>query len=100
QIPAMNLHISQVWQGQELLGAWSVKLRPDAEGLLIRDLDITLKGLKLEGRASWLRVGADVQTAFKGRLQGGDLADVLIAWGYAPSLSSGSFKVEVDGRWP
>ncbi|MVW74728.1 YhdP family protein [Pseudomonas xionganensis] len=100
QIPAMNLHISQVWQGQELLGAWSVKLRPDAEGLLIRDLDINLKGLKLEGRASWLRVGADVQTAFKGRLQGGDLADVLIAWGYAPSLSSGSFKVEVDGRWP
>jgi uncharacterized protein YhdP len=100
QIPAMDVQISQVWQGSELLGAWSAKSRPAAEGVLLQDLDINLKGLQLEGSASWLQADAGVQTRFNGHLQGADLAGVLIAWGYAPSLSSESFKVEVYGQWP
>ncbi|MEE4463347.1 AsmA-like C-terminal region-containing protein, partial [Azotobacter chroococcum] len=37
---------------------------------------------------------------FRGHLQGGDLADVLLAWGFAPSASSQAFRVDIDGNWP
>src|SRR5690606_40139600 len=34
------------------------------------------------------------------RSEGSDLADVLRAWDFAPTLSSKRFRLDVDGRWP
>lgn len=95
-LPAMDLAIKQVSLGDDLLGAWALKLRPVSAGVEFRDIALDLKGLKITGNGGW----GGAQTWYKGRLEGRNLADVLLAWGFAPSLTSDSFRLDVDGQWP
>jgi uncharacterized protein (TIGR02099 family) len=100
QIPAIDLHIDQVLQGSEALGAWSLKARPNATGVQFNELDLELKGLQLAGSAGWQGTADASSSWYKGRLQGNDLADVLLAWNFAPTASSENFHLDVDGSWP
>ena len=98
--PALNVHIAEVYQGIEPLGSWSLKVRPVSTGVHFSDLDLNLKGLNIGGQASWLNVASGTRTSYKGRMAGADLADVLIAWGFAPTASSREFHLDVEGDWP
>lgn len=100
QIPALDVHIAEVWQGTQRVGEWSLKARPQADGVRFTDVDLDLKGLQLAGEVGWEVGATGTSSWYKGRLQGKDLADVLLAWGYAPTASSESFRLDVDGRWP
>ena len=100
QIPALDVRIAEVLQGTQPLGRWSFKARPQADGLRFSELDLNLKGLQVSGSGGWRLAAAGASSWYQGRLQGEDLADVLLAWGYAPTASSERFHVDVDGRWP
>lgn len=100
QIPAIDLRIAVVYQGIEPLGAWSLKARPEADGVRFSELDLNLKGLQIKGAGGWQGTAQASSSWYKGRLAGADLADVLIAWSYAPTASSESFRLDVDGNWP
>ncbi len=95
-LPAMDVAIERVSLGDDVLGAWAVKLRPVSGGTEFRDIALDLKGLKITGNGGW----GSGQTWYKGRLEGRNLADVLLAWGFAPSVTSDSFRLDVDGQWP
>ncbi|MGA6098636.1 YhdP family protein [Stutzerimonas marianensis] len=95
-VPAMDVSIGQVYQGSAALGPWSLKLRPAAGGVAFSDLNLGLRGINLTGEGGW----AGDRTWYKGGLAGANLADVLLAWGFAPSTTSESFSLTVDGRWP
>ncbi|QLF92526.1 TIGR02099 family protein [Pseudomonas sp. ABC1] len=95
-LPAADVLIEQLFRGDNLLGRWALKVRPVAGGVAMSNLDLDLKGLKIGGELIW----KDGRTAYKGRLQGGNLEDVLLAWGFAPSTSSSSFRLDADGSWP
>ncbi|MEX6502399.1 YhdP family protein [Pseudomonas zhanjiangensis] len=100
QIPALDVRIAEVRQGDQPLGPWSFKARPQHDGLAFSALDLNLKGLQVTGSGGWQMTQGQAGSWYKGRLQGGDLADVLLAWGFAPTASSETFRVDVDGRWP
>ncbi|RRV06099.1 TIGR02099 family protein [Pseudomonas sp. v388] len=100
KIPALNIKVAQVFQGDQLLGAWALKMRPTATGIRLSDLSLGLKGLLLEGEGSWEGAPGSSSSWFKGRMGGKNLADVLKAWGLAPTVTSESFEVNLDGRWP
>ncbi len=100
KIPAVNVRIRQLLQGPELVGSWSLKLRPTARGVALNELDLGLKGLMLHGAATWEGAPGASSTWFRGRLQGKNLADVLQAWKFAPTVTSESFHLDADGRWP
>lgn len=100
QIPALDVQIAEVLQGTQSLGAWSFKARPQTDGVQFSELNLNLKGLLVTGAAGWQGPPGGASSWYKGRLQGKDLADVLLAWGYAPTASSESFRLDVDGRWP
>lgn len=100
KIPAVNVRIQKLLQGDELLGSWSLKLRPTAKGVALNDLDLGLKGLMLTGAGTWEGAPGASSTWFRGRLQGKNLADVLQAWKFAPTVTSESFHLDADGRWP
>lgn len=100
QIPALDVRITEVLQGEEPLGQWSFKARPQADGVRFSDLNLDLKGLRVTGAGGWQGVPGNAGSWYKGHLQGQDLADVLLAWGFAPTASSESFRLDVDGRWP
>ena len=94
-LPAVDISVDRLFLGDELLGSGAFKMRPSAEGVSFQDLDLDLKGIKLTGSGGW----DGERTTYKGRLQGGNLADVLQAWGFAPSTTSEDFRLNVDGGW-
>ena len=100
KIPAMDITIKQLLQGQDLVGAWSLKIRPTAKGIVLNALDLGLKGIMLAGSGGWEGKPGASSSWYKGRISGKNLADVLKGWGYAPSVTSQEFHMDVDGRWP
>ncbi|VXD03129.1 conserved hypothetical protein [Pseudomonas sp. 8Z] len=100
KIPALNVHIDQVWRGDKVLGTWSLQARPEKQGVRFDALDLDLQGLKIGGTIGWHGEPGNTRTWYKGRLQGKELNKVLLAWNYAPSVTSESFRVDVDGNWP
>ncbi|WP_455923554.1 YhdP family protein [Pseudomonas putida] len=100
KIPAVDVKILKLYQGDDLMGAWSLKVRPNGKGIALNDLDLGLKGISLVGNASWEGAPGASASWVKGNLKGKNLADVLKAWGYAPSTTSQDFQLNVDGSWP
>ncbi|CAM3292227.1 TIGR02099 family protein [Pseudomonas floridensis] len=100
KIPALDVKISQLFQGDQLLGAWALKSRPTAAGIRLSDMSLGLKGILLEGEGVWEGAPGSSSSWFKGRLGGKNLADVLKAWSFAPTVTSESFEMNFDGRWP
>jgi uncharacterized protein (TIGR02099 family) len=98
--PALDVRIAQVFQGDQLLGAWSLKARPTDKGVRFGDMDVQLKGLQLNGTLTWEGEPGVSSSWYQGRLQGKNLADVLLAWNFAPTATSESFRLDADGRWP
>jgi uncharacterized protein (TIGR02099 family) len=100
KIPALDITINQLYQGNDLVGAWSLKVRPTARGIALNSLDMGLKGMLLQGSGGWEGPPGASTSWYKGRISGKNLADVLKGWGYAPSVTSQEFHMDVDARWP
>lgn len=98
-IPALDIQIDALYKGSSHLGAWSLSTRPQAQGVLFDKLNLSLKGLKLDGQLGWEYKQGQAQSWYKGRLSGADLSDVLLAWGFAPSITSKTFRADADVRW-
>lgn len=94
--PPMDIAIRELSLGGDPLGPWSLKMRPTADGVAFTDLDLSLKGLKVSGSGGW----QPSRSWYKGRMQGDNLADVLVAWGFAPTVSSERFRLDADANWP
>ena len=99
-IPAMDIKITQLYQGDQLIGGWSLKARPTPTGTRLSDLSLGLKGMLLQGEGAWDGAPGSTSSWYKGVVDGKNLADVLKGWGFAPSVTSESFELNVDGRWP
>ncbi|HEN8799667.1 TPA: TIGR02099 family protein [Pseudomonas putida] len=100
KVPALDLSIDKLYRGDDLFGSASVKLRPTTRGVTASDIDLDFKGLRIDGGGGWEGQVGDTSSWYKGRLDGKNLADVLKAWGFAPTVTSRDFRLDVDGRWP
>ncbi|MGF6315556.1 YhdP family protein [Pseudomonas frederiksbergensis] len=100
KIPALDVTINQLFQGPDLVGGWHLKVRPTDKGVAFNALDLGLKGILLRGSGGWEGVPGNSSSWYKGRVSGKNLADVLKGWGFAPSVTSEEFHMDVDGRWP
>ncbi len=54
----------------------------------------------LKGAGGWEGAPGGSSSWYKGRLDGKNIADVLKGWGFAPTVTSEDFHLDVDGRWP
>ncbi|WAB97212.1 MULTISPECIES: YhdP family protein [Pseudomonas] len=100
KVPALDLTIDKLYRGDDLYGNLALKLRPTARGVSAQDIDLVFKGLHIDGRGGWEGDSGATSSWYKGRLDGKNLADVLKAWGFAPTVTSRDFRLDVDGRWP
>lgn len=100
KVPALDLSIDKLYRGNDLFGSASLKLRPTARGVNASDIDLAFKGLHINGGGGWEGEPGSTGSWYKGRLDGKNLADVLKAWGFAPTVTSREFRLDVDGRWP
>ncbi|PTU76300.1 YhdP family protein [Pseudomonas mangrovi] len=99
RLPALDVRIDKLWLGERPVGGWSFKLRPTSDGAEFQDLSLGLRGALLTGSGSW-QVGEQTRTRYKGSIVGANLADVLRAWDFAPTLSSRRFDLSIEGDWP
>lgn len=100
RIPAINLQIDALYQGDAHLGAWSFNVRPQKQGVLFEQLNLSLKGLHVAGDAGWETVNGQMRSWYTGRLSGDDSSKVLLAWGFAPTITSTEFRADTSMRWP
>ncbi|WP_445672605.1 YhdP family protein [Pseudomonas inefficax] len=100
KVPALDLSIDKLYRGDDLFGSASIKLRPTARGVSASAIDLDFKGLRIDGGGGWEGEPGRTSSWYKGRLDGKNLADVLKAWGFAPTVTSRDFRLDVDGRWP
>ncbi|RWU25399.1 TIGR02099 family protein [Pseudomonas alkylphenolica] len=100
KIPSIDLSIDKLFRGEDLLGSAAVKIRSTAKGIALNDLDLSLKGLLIDGNGGWEGAPGASTSWYKGRLEGKNLADILKAWNFAPTVTSRDFRLDVDGRWP
>jgi uncharacterized protein (TIGR02099 family) len=100
KVPALDLSIDKLYRGDDLFGNLALKLRPTARGVAAQDIDLDFKGLHVDGSGAWEGETGATSSWYKGRLDGKNLADVLKAWGFAPTVTSRDFRLDVDGRWP
>jgi len=100
KIPSVDLSIDKLFRGDDLLGSAAVKVRSTAKGIALTDLDLNLKGLQIDGSGGWEGAPGASGSWYKGRLEGKNLADVLKAWNFAPTVTSRDFRMDVDARWP
>ncbi|MFK8329269.1 YhdP family protein [Pseudomonas sp. BJa5] len=100
KIPSIDLSIDKLFRGDDLLGSAAVKIRSTAKGIALNDLDLNLKGLEIDGSGGWEGAPGASGSWYKGRLEGKNLADVLKAWNFAPTVTSRDFRMDVDARWP
>ncbi|MEJ5863819.1 YhdP family protein [Pseudomonas farsensis] len=100
KMPPLDLAIDKLYRGDDLYGSASLKLRQTPRGLGMDDIDLNFKGLHLDGNGGWEGVPGSTSSWYKGRLDGKDLGEVLKAWGFAPTVTSRDFRMDVDGRWP
>ena len=100
KVPALDLTIDKLYRGDDLYGNVALKLRPTARGVAAQDIDLDFKGLHIDGSGGWEGQTGATSSWYKGRLDGKNLADVLKAWGFAPTVTSRDFRLDVDGRWP
>lgn len=99
-IPALNVKVDQLFQGEQLLGSWGLKTRQTPAGLRFNDMSLGLKGLQLTGEGGWEGAPGASSSWLKGHVTGKNLGDVLKAWGFAPTVTSEKFDLDIDGRWP
>jgi len=100
KVPALDLTIDKLYRGDDLYGNLALKLRPTPRGVAAQDIDLDFKGLHIDGSGGWEGDTGATSSWYKGRLDGKNLADVLKAWGFAPTVTSRDFRLDVDGRWP
>lgn len=99
-LPAMDVIVHSLYLGSERFGSGRFRSRPTAAGAHFDQLDLDLRGLHLEGLLDWENGASGMRSRYRGRLSGGNLGEVLPAWGFAPSITSQDFRVDVDGGWP
>ena len=96
----MDVTIEALAVDGEDYGRWQFGIRADDEAVAFADLAAELRGLRINSAPGvrWLR--SENRSYFDGTIGADDMADVLTAWGYAPSLESQSMLTEAKLSWP
>ena len=99
-LPALNLAIDRLELGGRLVGAQRLQLRPSPSGANFNALDLDLRGLKVQGALRWEGTPGATHSYYQGRLAGGNIADILLGWNFASSVTSRDFRLDARVDWP
>ena len=95
----MDLVLDHVFVGDEDYGSWKFQLRRSGADINLLNMEAMLKGLTIHSESGILwQPGAD-RTLFNGVIDGGDLADILPQWEYAPNIRSETLLANADVSW-
>ncbi len=90
--------------GDSNYGSWKFQLRPVDNGVELKNIRATTRGLRVGSeeqgaRFVWLQNHEGQSSQFSGAIYADDLAKVFEAWGQEKLLKSESSKITIDARW-
>lgn len=103
-LPKMRFSADQIWRGEAEFGTWQFDLDPLVDGAELSDLIVSARGVQVgkggeEARFVWRFANGVHHSYLTAGLTAGDLAPVLSAFGYAPSLNSTEAQFNVSLDW-
>jgi len=98
-LPRSDVNIQQLTLNGKPLGSWAFKLLPQPDGARIQEVKGKLQGLTMNGALDWSN-GLIDESSLTLKVQGGNLADVLEAWGHGRALSNDTFSSNLQLEWP
>lgn len=99
ELPAADVTIDALTLGEEEYGSWRFEMRPRDGDLVVAKLQATVRGVDILAPEGLVWRSNGNETRFQGRLQAGNLADVLPQWGYAPNVETESAALEGAFTW-
>lgn len=110
-MPAMDISVGEFTIGSNDYGRWKFQYRPTDFGASVEELEFEFRGLTAETEETeegevlqpgfrWYFDGLQHRSEFVGQLRAGDIADVLTANGFAPSLESDRARFLASVDWP
>jgi uncharacterized protein YhdP len=102
--PSMQLTVGHFTVNGSDFGQWQFTLSSDGSGAVFRDLQVSARGLMVGSESApaefrWIYDGQNHRSVLNGQLTATDLAPVLSAYGYAPSLQSTSAVFDSRLHW-
>lgn len=98
-LPPLDLTLQQLLLGESDYGSWRLRWSPVASGVRFDTLAFELKQVAFKGSGDWLWQGDHAETRIEGDAKADNVADILTAWGYAPSLTSEAARMSLRGQW-
>lgn len=99
ELPAAEVWIDRLRLGGDEYGVWRFTLQPGDGALRVANLRADVRGLTVRAAEPLVWRGDSDETRFVGAIDGGNLAEVLPRWGYAPSIETDSAVLEGDFAW-
>ena len=102
--PPMQLTVGHFTVNGGDFGQWQFTLSSDGSGAVFRDLQVSARGLMVGSESApaefrWIYDGQNHRSVLNGQVSATDLAPVLSAYGYAPSLQSTSAVFDSRLHW-
>ncbi len=104
EFPNIRLSIGELTMAGSPFGQWQFLMQSDAQGAEFTDLIVDARGLRIGSEEEpanfrWLYDGDSHDSELTGMLSATDLASVLSAYGYAPSIQSESARFDSRLHW-
>ncbi len=100
KVPAIDFSIKHMDLGEKPLGDWRFKLRPQAEGLSVTDLEAHLEQVVLSGEVHWQQQQSPPVSSLQLDMAAGDLGRLLQQWGLGRVIESRDVKGSLAVSWP
>ena len=102
--PRLRINATEVSIGDADYGQWQLLVDPTDDGAHISDLIVSSRGLQIgqpgrEADFNWRYDGQNHESQLQAVVEAGNLAAVLSAFGYAPSLESNNAVFTTDLSW-
>ncbi|WP_339800412.1 AsmA-like C-terminal region-containing protein [uncultured Marinobacter sp.] len=97
--PQLDVRIESLWLGEQQAGAWSFVMNPEADQVVVRDIQGRLGSLALDGQLSWgIRTG-EARTALSANIEGGELAELSALIGDDIPLTNRATVIGLELDW-
>tara|TARA_R110002072_G_scaffold142853_5_gene288619 strand:- start:20413 stop:24477 length:4065 start_codon:yes stop_codon:yes gene_type:complete len=102
--PYIALKVDELTLAGADYGSWDFLVKSDAAGALFSDLQVNLRGLNIGNEEEpaefrWVYDGQQHRSVLNGLVSAADLAPVLSAFGYAPSIESRAARFDARLHW-
>ncbi len=100
EIPPLDFSSQRVSYGDLTLSGLQLKLRPELQGVDIKEANITAPNMKMKSHGAWLKVAKENDSRLQGYIQSQHYGKLLQALDLTDNVAGKQGRVDFSLRWP